>query len=61
MDVSSAQPTMLGLLLRKRYPDVKSAWLEHCEKGDFYEWIGALTLGRGISGEERKVIKLYKL
>lgn len=58
VDISSAQPTMLGLLLRKRYPDVKSAWLEHCEKGDFYEWIGALTLGRGISGEERKVIKL---
>ena len=58
VDVSSAQPTMLGLLLRKRYPDVKSAWLEHCEKGDFYEWIGGLTLGRGISGEERKVIKL---
>lgn len=58
VDVSSAQPTMLGLLLRKRYPDVRSAWLEHCEKGDFYEWIGGLTLGRGISGEERKVIKL---
>ena len=58
VDVSSAQPTMLGLLLRKRYPDVKSEWLEHCEKGDFYEWIGGLTLGRGISGEERKVIKL---
>ena len=58
VDISSAQPAMLGLLLRERYPNVKSAWLEHCEKGDFYEWIGGLTLGRGISGEERKVIKL---
>ena len=58
VDISSAQPAMLGLLLRERYPNVKSAWLAHCEKGDFYEWIGKLSLGRGISGEERKVIKL---
>ena len=58
VDISSAQPAMLGLLLRERYPNIKSAWLEHCEKGDFYEWIGGLTLVRGISGEERKVIKL---
>ena len=58
VDVSSAQPTMLGLLLRERYPDVKSAWLEHCEQGDFYEWIGFIVLGRKITTEERKVIKL---
>jgi hypothetical protein len=58
VDVSSAQPTMLGLLLRERYPDVKSAWLAHCEKGDFYEWIGCMALSRGITKEERKVIKL---
>ena len=58
VDISSAQPTMLGLLLRKQYPDIKSAWLEHCEKGDFYEWIGHMVLGRGITKEERKVIKL---
>jgi hypothetical protein len=35
VDISSAQPAMLGLLLRERYPNVKSSWLEHCEKGDF--------------------------
>ena len=58
VDISSAQPAMLGLLLRERYPNIRSAWIEHCEKGDFYEWIGKLSLGRGISGEERKVIKL---
>ena len=58
VDISSAQPAMLGLLLRQRYPNVRSAWLSHCEKGNFYEWIGKLSLGRGISGEERKVIKL---
>ena len=58
VDISSAQPTMLGLLLRKQHPDIKSAWLEHCEKGDFYEWIGHMVLGRGITKEERTVIKL---
>ena len=58
VDISSAQPAMLGLLLRERYPNVKSSWLEHCEKGDFYEWIGSIALGRKITPEERKVIKL---
>ena len=58
VDISSAQPAMLGLLLRERYPDVRSAWLAHCEKGDFYEWIGRLAIGRGITEEERKIIKL---
>jgi hypothetical protein len=58
VDISSAQPAMLGLLLRERYPYVRSAWLAHCEKGDFYEWIGRLAIGRGITEEERKVIKL---
>ena len=58
VDISSAQPAMLGLLLRERYPNVKSAWLEHCEKGDFYEWIGSLAIGRKITTEERKVIKV---
>ena len=58
VDISSAQPAMLGLLLRERYPDVKSAWLAHCEKGNFYEWIGHITLGRWITEDERKAIKL---
>ena len=58
VDISSAQPAMLGLLLRERYPNVKSAWLAHCEKGDFYEWIGRIAIGRGITPEERRVIKL---
>ena len=58
VDISSAQPTMLGFLLRKQHPDIKSAWLEHCEKGDFYEWIGRIALGRKITTEERKTIKV---
>ena len=58
VDISSAQPAMLGLLLRERYPNVKSAWLEHCEKGNFYEWIGRIAIGRKITPEERKVIKV---
>ena len=57
VDISSAQPAMLGLLLRERYPNVKSAWLSHCEKGDFYEWIGRIAIGRGITKDERQVIK----
>ena len=57
VDISAAQPTMLGLLLRDKHPDVKSAWIEHCEKGDFYEWVGRMVLGRGITKEERQVIK----
>ena len=57
VDISAAQPTMLGLLLRERYPNVKSAWLSHCEKGDFYEWIGRMAIGRGITKDERQVIK----
>ena len=58
VDISSAQPAMLGLLLRERYPNIKSDWLSHCEKGDFYEWIGQKALLRKITKEERKVIKL---
>lgn len=58
VDISSAQPAMLGLLLRERYPYVRSAWLAHCERGDFYEWIGLMALGRWITAEERKAIKL---
>ena len=58
VDVSAAQPSMLGLLLRKKHPDVKSAWLRHCEIGDFYEWIGLKVLGRRITKQERKAIKI---
>ena len=58
VDVSAAQPTMLGLLLRKEHPDVKSDWLRHCEMGDFYEWIGFKVLGRRITKQERQAIKI---
>ena len=57
-DVSAAQPTMLGLLLRREHPDIKSNWLKHCEIGDFYEWIGLKVLGRWITKQERKAIKI---
>jgi hypothetical protein len=58
VDVSAAQPTMLGLLLRKENPDIESAWVRHCEIGDFYEWIGLKVIGRRITKEERKAIKI---
>lgn len=62
VDVSSAQPTMLGLLLRELYPDIQSSWLYHCEKGDFYEWLGKMTLKRDrITPDERKAIKLLTM
>lgn len=38
VDVSSAQPTFLGLFFKKKY-DINTEWLEHCIKGDFYEWV----------------------
>ena len=38
VDVSSAQPTFLGLFFKKKY-DINTEWLEHCIKGDFYEWM----------------------
>lgn len=43
IDVSSAQPSILGILLKEKYPDIQSKWLEHCLSGDFYEWVMEIT------------------
>lgn len=38
VDVSSAQPTFLGLFIKEKY-GADSEWLNHCIRGDFYEWV----------------------
>ena len=52
VDISSAQPTFLGLLVYKE-TGVVSEWLRQCLNGTFYEWIKEKT----NSTEERKTIK----
>lgn len=42
VDVSSSQPTLIGLKI-KRETGKTTRWLEHCLKGDFYEWVKGLT------------------
>lgn len=43
VDISSSQPTLFGLLVKEKYHDIKSEWLEHCLSGVFYEWIIDVT------------------
>lgn len=38
IDIASAQPTFLGLYVKKMY-DIHTEWFEHCLNGDFYKWI----------------------
>jgi hypothetical protein len=43
VDISACQPTLLGLIALRDNPNIKSEWLEHCLKGDFYEWVTDIT------------------
>ena len=54
VDVSSAQPTFLGLYVKDKY-GTHTEWLEHCIRGDFYKWI------KGVCGTKvkRKRVKEY--
>ena len=52
VDLSSAQPTLLGLMVKNEHPDLVSQWLEHCLSGDFYEWIISITGLSSYSFEE---------
>lgn len=56
VDVSSAQPTFLGLYQYQK-TGVVSEWLRHCLAGDFYEWIRERT----GAGEERATIKKWMM
>lgn len=42
VDVSSSQPTLIGLKV-KQDTGKTTEWLQHCLKGDFYEWVKKLT------------------
>lgn len=53
VDVSSAQPTLLGLKI-KQDTGKTTEWLQHCLKGDFYEWVKKQT---GVKVDRSKVKK----
>ena len=48
VDVSSSQPTMIGLKVKKN-TGLTTPWLSHCLSGDFYDWI------KGITGLNKRV------
>ena len=52
VDISSAQPTFLGLLIYKE-TGIMTEWLRQCLNGTFYEWIKEKT----NSTEDRNTIK----
>lgn len=56
VDVSSAQPTFLGLMIYQEI-GVMSEWLRQALNGTFYEWIKEKT----CSTEDRKTIKKWMM
>ena len=56
VDVSSAQPTFLGILMYQK-TGVKSEWLRQCLGGTFYEWIMEKT----NTQEKRETIKKWMM
>ena len=53
VDVSSSQPTMIGLKVKKDTGKT-TQWLSHCLSGDFYEWVKSIT---GVKVKRDKVKK----
>ncbi len=51
VDVSSSQPTLLGLKIKKETGKT-TGWLKRCLAGNFYEWVKDLT---GVKVERTKV------
>ena len=60
VDISSAQPALLGLILKEKHPDIHSQWLEHCLAGDFYKWVFDIT-GMENYAVEQVVDELLKI
>ena len=58
VDVSSAQPTFLGIMMYKE-TGVMSEWLRQCLSGHFYEWIQEKT--NTPEEVERKTIKIWMM
>ena len=56
IDVSSAQPTFLGIMLY-RETGIMTEWLKQCLSGTFYEWIQEKT----NTPEDRKTIKIWMM
>lgn len=56
VDVSSAQPTFLGIILYLQ-TGVMSEWLKQSLKGTFYEWIGQMTNTK----EDRPTVKKWMM
>ena len=53
VDVSSSQPTMIGLKCKKE-TGLTTQWLSHCLSGDFYGWVKTIT---GVKVKRDKVKK----
>ena len=62
VDVSSAQPTFLGILTYRK-TGVKTTWLKKCLEGQFYEWIAEKTnsYNTPLTEEERNTIKKWMM
>ena len=60
VDISSAQPALLGIILKEKHPDIQSQWLEHCLAGDFYKWFFDIT-GMENYAVEQVVDELLKI
>ena len=62
VDVSSAQPTFLGILMYRK-TGVKTTWLEKCLEGQFYEWIAEKTntYNTPLTEEERNTTKKWMM
>ena len=58
VDVSSAQPTFLGLFIKEKY-GADSEWLNHCIDGDFYEWVKKICGSRAKRDNIKKYIMGY--
>lgn len=53
VDVSSSQPTMIGLKVKKE-TGITTRWLSRCLSGDFYNWVKSIT---GVKVKRNKVKK----
>ena len=60
VDLSSLHPTLFGLYVKNEFPDIRSRWIEHCLKGDFYEWVIDIT-GIGNFTVERLIKELESI
>ena len=58
VDVSSSQPTLIGLKVKKETGKT-TQWLSHCLSGDFYRWVKRLTGTRVNNDKVKKYVMKY--